>query len=245
MSGRAQIMGDLKAALSGGADDAARRRAVADRLAAKARHVIPVRGQDSGPAATDRFQAEAERVQATVARVAAIDDVPGAVADYLAAQNLPAALRMTPDPRLQAAPWNRTAIQVSEGSAQGSDTAGLSHAFGGVAETGTLVFLSGPESPTTVNFLPPVHIAVVRASEISGCFEDIWSRLRADRTGAEGTGTDGNGRFMPRNVNWITGPSRTADIELTLFLGVHGPKTLHIVIVDDVAGGESHGGPAT
>ncbi|HBT43924.1 MAG TPA: lactate utilization protein [Rhodospirillaceae bacterium] len=227
MSGREQILGDLRAALTQ-SNDGARRAAVAQRLMAKARHVIPARGQDSGPAATDRFQAEAERVQATVARVTSLDDLPGAIADYLAAQNLPANVRMTPDPRLRAAPWDKTAITISEGPAQGDDTAGVSHAFGAVAETGSLVFLSGPESPTTVNFLPPVHIAVLRASDISGCFEDIWSRLRADRQNAEGAG-----RFMPRTVNWITGPSRTADIELVLFLGIHGPKHLHIVIVDD------------
>ncbi|HBC07471.1 MAG TPA: hypothetical protein DC046_07790, partial [Rhodospirillaceae bacterium] len=89
---------------------------------------------------------------------------------------------------------------------------------------------------TTVNFLPPVHIAVLRASDISGCFEDIWSRLRADRQNAEGAG-----RFMPRTVNWITGPSRTADIELVLFLGIHGPKHLHIVIVDDGDDGRQTG----
>ncbi|MEQ8505438.1 MAG: lactate utilization protein [Rhodospirillales bacterium] len=227
MSGREQILGDLRAALTQ-SNDGARRAAVSQRLSAKQRHVIPARGQDSGPSATDRFQAEAERVQATVARVASADDLPAAVADYLAAQNLPASVRMTPDPRLQSAPWDKTAISISEGPAQGEDTAGISHAFGGVAETGSLVFLSGPESPTTVNFLPPVHIAVLRAKDIRGTFEDIWSRLRQDREGAEG-----GDRFMPRTVNWITGPSRTADIELTLFLGVHGPKNLHIIIVED------------
>ncbi|PIW26039.1 MAG: lactate utilization protein [Rhodospirillales bacterium CG15_BIG_FIL_POST_REV_8_21_14_020_66_15] len=227
MTGRDLILGDLRRALTR-SDDGARRAAVTNRLAARARHVIPQRGRDTGTAAVDRFQAEAERVQATVARVTSLADLPGAVADFLAAQNMPAALRMTPDPRLKAAPWDRTALAVSEGPAEGSDTAGLSHAFGGVAETGSLVFLSGPESPTTVNFLPPVHIAVVRAKDIAGNFEDTWARLRSERAN-----TEGNGRFMPRTVNWISGPSRTADIELTLFLGIHGPKKLHIVIIDD------------
>ena len=230
---RAQILGDLKAVLAEGAEDTARKQAVQDRIAGKRRHLIPMRGQDAGASATDRFQTEAERVQATVARVKSIVDLPGAVADYLAQQNLPASLRMTPDPHLKEAPWSKTAIQISEGPAQGEDTAGISHAFGGVAETGTLVFLSGPDSPTTVNFLPPVHIAVLRASDIRGPFEDIWARLREDRAGAEGPSEIGEDRFMPRTVNWITGPSRTADIELTLFLGIHGPKNLHIVIVED------------
>lgn len=208
----------------GGADENKRRAAVADRLAARARHLTPARGQDSGPSSVDRFQAEAERVQATVARVASLDDVPRAVADYLAAHNMPAAIKMTPDPRLQVAPWGSTALKVAEGPAEDADTAGVSMAFGGVAETGTLVFTSGAETPVTVNYLPPVHIAVLRASDIAGAYEDIWARLRAER---------GETAFMPRTVNWITGPSRTADIELTLFLGIHGPKNLHIVVVED------------
>lgn len=230
---RAQILGDLKAALSDGSGDGARKKIVSDRLLARDRHVIPARGRDRGAAAVDRFQAEAERVHATVARVSRMADVPQAVADYLAGQNMPAAIRMTPDPRLQSAPWNATALQVSQGPAIDDDTAGVSHAFGAVAETGSLVFLSGPESPTTVNFLPPAHIAVVRAVDILGNYEDAWARLRSERSGAEGATDGSSDRFMPRTVNWITGPSRTADIELTLFLGIHGPKNLHILIVDE------------
>ena len=225
MSGRTEILGALKGALAQG-DEAARDQAVADRLAAKARHVIPARARLEGDERVDWFQSEAERVNATVARVANNEAVPQAVADYLAAQNMPAKIRMTPDPRLNSAPWSATALEVSEGPADGDDTAGVSHAFAGVAETGSLVFLSGPESPTTVNFLPPAHIAVVKASDMAGCYEDAWARLRAEQTGRDG-------RFMPRTVNWITGPSRTADIELTLFLGIHGPKNLHIIVVED------------
>ena len=234
MTARDEILGKVHQALTkDGVADATRKQAVADRLAARAHHLLPQRGKDSGLAATARFQAEAERVQATVARVASMDDVPQAIADYLAAHNLPARIKMTPDPRLQAAPWGATALKVAEGPAEDADTAGVSHAFGGVAETGTLVFTSGAETPVTVNYLPPLHIAVLRASEIAGNYEDIWARLRCERDGAEG-----EGRFMPRTVNWITGPSRTADIELTLFLGIHGPKNLHIVIVGDVIVGD-------
>ena len=96
--------------------------------------------------------------------------------------------------------------------------------FAGVAETGTLVLLSGPESPTTLNFLPDVHIALLFTDRVVGSYEDVWARLRA-RDGAT---------VMPRVVNWITGPSRTADIEQTLLLGAHGPRRLHIILVDEV-----------
>ncbi len=223
---RGRILADLKGALAQGGDDTERRKAVARRLEARSRHLVPARGRDVGAAAVDRFQAEAERSQATVARISDIRQLPHAVADYLAAQNLPAEVRLAPDPRLAAPDWSQTALAVSRGAARDADSVGISHAFGGVAETGTLVLLSGPDNPTTVNFLPPVHVAVVRAADIDGGYEDSWARLRQ-------AGAAAGGGFMPRTVNWITGPSRTADIELTLFLGIHGPKNLHIVIVED------------
>ena len=84
------------------------------------------------------------------------------------------------------------------------------------------MLLSGPECPTTLAFLPETHVVVLDAGRIVGAYEDAWARLRVERPNA-----------MPRSVNWITGPSRTADIEQTLFLGAHGPRRLHIVIVRD------------
>ena len=74
-----------------------------------------------------------------------------------------------------------------------------------------------------LNFLPVNHIVVLRAEQITGAYEEGWRRLRAD-------GEDG--AFMPRTVNLITGPSRTGDIEQRLQLGAHGPRRLHIIIVD-------------
>jgi len=97
----------------------------------------------------------------------------------------------------------------------------VAHAFGGVAETGTLVLVSGPGNPTTLNFLPDYAIAVVRESDITGAYETVWERLRA----AYGKGV------MPRTVNWVTGPSRSGDIEQTILLGAHGPRSVHIVVV--------------
>ena len=109
-----------------------------------------------------------------------------------------------------------------EGSrATASDAAGVSHALGGIAETGTLALTSGPDNPTTLNFLPEHHIVVVAASDIAPDLETLWQALR------EGRG-DGS---MPRTVNLVTGPSRSGDIEQVLLLGAHGPRAVHIVIV--------------
>ena len=144
-----------------------------------------------------------------------------AVADYLRALNLPAALRMGEDLRLVGLPWRETAIEVSRGASDGKDPVGLSHALAGVAETGTVVLTSGRDNPTTLAFLPATHIVVVRAADIAGDYETAWGHVRT---------MFGKGG-MPRTVNWITGPSRSADIEQTLLLGAHGPQRLHLIVV--------------
>ena len=167
------------------------------------------------------FRREAEAAFATVAEVGPSADVPGAVADYLRSHNLPATVRMGADPRFAEMPWSETALEVSQGRSEGADLNAVSHAFGGVAETGTLVMVSGPESPSTLNFLPDNHIVVLSAKDIAGDYETVFARVRD---------TYGKGE-MPRTVNFITGPSRSADIEQTLLLGAHGPRRLHIVIV--------------
>ena len=100
----------------------------------------------------------------------------------------------------------------------------MSHAFGAIAETGTLVLTSGSDNPTTLNFLPDNHLVVVDVNDVVGDFETIVGRLR--RHFGE--------RQLPRLVNLITGPSRSADIEQTLILGAHGPRRLHVILVGEV-----------
>ena len=109
---------------------------------------------------------------------------------------------------------------ASSKPSDGSDAVTLSHAVAGVAETGTLVLASGPDNPTTLNFLPEHHIVVLEAKDVVGDYESVWDALRK-KVGAK----------MPRTVNWITGASRSADIEQVLLNGAHGPKGLHVIIV--------------
>jgi L-lactate dehydrogenase complex protein LldG len=99
----------------------------------------------------------------------------------------------------------------------------VSRAIAGVAETGTLILVSGAGNPISLNFLPETHIVLVDAGDIVGSYEEAWDRLRA----LYGEGT------LPRTVNWISGPSRTADIEQTIIRGAHGPKRLIVVILDE------------
>ena len=219
MSERERIFADIRRALGVSGAQEPRRRAFEARLSNPPERVIPARGHVADLAGL--FRAEAERIFATVEEVATALDIPARVADFLRAKNLAPRLRKGADPYLAALPWQATTLTLDEGRADGADQVGLSRAFAGIAETGTLALVSGPDNPVTINFLPGTHIVVVEADKIVGDYETFWQRLRA----AYGEGQ------MPRTVNFITGPSRSADIEQTLLLGAHGPRALHILIV--------------
>jgi L-lactate dehydrogenase complex protein LldG len=99
--------------------------------------------------------------------------------------------------------------------------AGFTSAMGGVAETGGLLLEPGPEEPRLLSLVPPIHIALLRTSTIQ---DSLWHAIR----------TLGWGRGPAANALLISGPSKTADIEQTLAYGVHGPKRLIVVLVDDL-----------
>ncbi|WP_026782173.1 LutC/YkgG family protein [Pleomorphomonas koreensis] len=222
MSSREAILGRIRRSLGASGSDAPRHDAVRHHLHTTPRNVVPARGQLPPAERVALFCRKAEEVFASVVRLDRPDGIPSAVADYLRSRNLPQAIRRGDDPRLAALPWEREAqLAVSTGASAGADLVGVSHADAGVAETGTLVLTSGPDNPTTLNFLPDHHIVVVDASTVSGDYETVWADLRR-RFGAGA---------MPRTVNLVTGPSRSADIEETLLLGAHGPRSLHILVV--------------
>jgi L-lactate dehydrogenase complex protein LldG len=203
------------------APEEARRAAVESRLAEHPRNLIPTRGQGD---AEHRVRVFAEMMQAVGGSVEILDDindVPQAVAHYLRNANLPAHVRRGADPVIAQLPWHRGgALEVVEGRAQDADRASVTRAFAGVAESGTIIQLSGPDNPTTLNFLPEVHIVVLEASAIFASYEEAWSKLRQSL--GEGV--------MPRTVNMISGPSRTGDIEQTIVRPAHGPKNMHVII---------------
>ncbi|HUZ75409.1 MAG TPA: LUD domain-containing protein [Stellaceae bacterium] len=226
---RDEILGRIRTALGPGSDAAAD--ALAARLAAHPRHLVPARAQGLDRAQrVALFAALAVAADATVARVAQAADVPAAVAQYLAARNLAARVVMTPDPLLDQCPWpSAPMLAIRRGVAAADDAVGVSAAFAGIAETGTLMLISGPDSPTTNNFLPETHIVVLNEAQIVGIYEDAWDRLRAARMAG--------GVALPRTINLVTGPSRTGDIAQRLELGAHGPRRLHIVLVEGDDGG--------
>jgi L-lactate dehydrogenase complex protein LldG len=189
--------------------------------------VIPQRGQVSGRALVELFRAQAESAAATVTEVASAADVPAAIADYLKGRNLPAQLRLAPDARIEGLDWkSQPLLEISSGVSDGSHVTSVTPVLAGVAETGTLVVHSGAETPNTLHFLPENHVAVVYADELVGTYEEAWKALRAK------FGGDISGGNIPRTVSLVTGPSRSADIGKILLMGAHGPKRLHIVLVD-------------
>jgi len=224
MSVRETLFASIRRSLGVTGEEPARRAAVAQRLSQHPRGVIPARGQLPPADRVKLFAAMVEAANGTSEILHAAADVPSAVAALLRRHNLQLQVRRGTDPRLAALPWEKErTLEVSTGASDGHQLASVSHAFAGVAETGTLVMASGPDNPTTLNFLPDTHIVVVSAKDIAGDYETVWQRVR------ETFCIDA----LPRNINMITGPSRSADIAQILILGAHGPRRLHVLVVGE------------
>jgi L-lactate dehydrogenase complex protein LldG len=95
-----------------------------------------------------------------------------------------------------------------------------------IAETGTIVLSSDEPNALLVSLLPPVHIAILRSSQIAASLDEVISKLSTERINR------GDPGGPSRSLTLITGPSRTSDVELVLSIGVHGPKELHVIILD-------------
>ncbi len=219
-SNRTTVMRRVRAALGVEGSEPARREAVATRLALHPRGTIPAQARGDREALLHRFATALESQGALVVNAATPGDAVKAIAAELDAHALPSFLRMGSDPVLRALPW-APGMAIGSGRAEPQDRAALSRAITAAAETGTLFLVSGPDNPTTLAFLPEQHVVLVAVEDIAGSYEDAFDRLR---------GLYGEGN-LPRSLNMISGPSRTADIEQTIVRGAHGPKRLLVVIL--------------
>lgn len=212
---RARILGRIRGAQGRGpAATDAERAAVEGGLADRSRGPQPSVGADL----VTHFEAQAQRMQSTTERVATSSDVPAAVARFLAAHSIaPAAACWGTLGELD---WAAAGLTVQARAPRGDDLVGISGVFAAVAETGTLVLLSGPDTPTSTHLLPETHVAVVPASRVVAHYEDAFALVRAERG------------QLPRALNLVSGPSRTGDIEQTIVLGAHGPYRVHLLIVE-------------
>jgi L-lactate dehydrogenase complex protein LldG len=220
---RKAVFDRVRTALGVASLDRARKAAVARRLERHPRGTIPARARVNAEARIALLTEMLAKQGADVTRVRTPKEAVAAIASYLGTCNLPPRIRMGTDPELAALPWREAwDIERAMGPADPGDGASLSHAVAAAAETGTLFLASGPHNPTSLNFLPEAHVVLVAAADIVGCYEEAFDRLRA---------IYGEGR-LPRTVNLISGPSRTADIEQTIVRGAHGPKRLLVLILD-------------
>ncbi len=222
MKSREAIFANIRKSLRVSSDDRLRHETVTARIQKHPRGIIPARGQKPDRERLELFRQMVESAKASIAILETKDDVPTAVAAYLRSKNLPQSIRHGDDARLSLIPWAKErALEVTKGASDGAQLASVSYSFGAVAESGTLVMVSGADNPTTLNFLPDHHLVVVDERDIAGDYESVWDRIRLS-FGAN---------KMPRAVNWITGPSRSGDIEQTHLLGAHGPRSLHVLVV--------------
>jgi len=222
---RDTVLAGIRRALGTGSDDA-RARTVERRIDDHPRGPSVARTEGDATAQRALFIAKVEEAAATIAELRSLDEVPAAIADYLRAHNLPPVLRIAPDPSLAGLPWAKAPLlTVTAGPSDGSDPVSLTACVAGIAETGTLMLASGDDNPTGLAFLPETHVVIVRKDQLVGGLEDAFDRLRA-KCGPAG------GEHWPRAINFITGPSRSGDIEQQLQMGAHGPRQLHVLLVD-------------
>jgi L-lactate dehydrogenase complex protein LldG len=160
------------------------------------------------------FVAKAETVNTEIWILEREDEIPTAIAEILRAHNLAARIHLPPSSDVT----GLDALTILRDPPGPDDTA-VTRAPLAIAETGTLMQPARDGSPASWHFRPGFEIAILKASDIVGHFEDALQKLKT--------------QAIPPTINLITGPSRTGDIEQTLELGAHGPKALAVVIVRD------------
>jgi len=221
---RDRILASIRSALEPREREPARRRAARDRLDHPAEHLSLARTRLPSADLITLFKAHIAALGADLIDVAASAEILGAIAGYLKACQQPLRLRAGSDPFLSGLPWDLAGeLAVDHGPARAGDSAGLSRAVAGVAETGTLVLASGPHNPVTLAFVPDTHLVVVRGETIVPGYEQAAEFVRAELGGAG----------LPRTLNLVTGASRTGDIGGKIVMGAHGPRRLAVILVAD------------
>lgn len=175
---------------------------------------------DLGSDLVERFRQQALRTSQTLDEVDTLADVPAAAARYL--DSIGVDKTAVAWSTLAALPWQAAGMQVSCRPPVNEDLVGMTGCFCAVAETGTLMLLSGPETFASAALLPETHIAIVPVKRIVAGIEDAFALAKTERG------------ELPRATNFISGPSRTGDIEQTIVLGAHGPYRVHVILVRTV-----------
>ncbi len=169
---------------------------------------------------TRHFVERAIKLSSDVIETDDLNLAPGLLADYLRQKSLPVAGVCWP--MFSGLPWREAGLDMQARPAQDGDLSGITGAFCAIAETGTLLLLGGEQTPASTSLLPETHVAIVDPKRIVATMEDAWELLRREF------------KEPPRTVNFISGPSRTADIEQTVTLGAHGPYRVLVILASGV-----------
>ncbi|MFL6581761.1 MAG: lactate utilization protein C [Burkholderiales bacterium] len=215
MNAREEILSRIRAANGREAGSMTERQRVAilEKLADRSRGPLPT--MDWEP--VQHFKERCIAMMSTVSEVESLDGVPHALAAYLNGSQLPATGACWPE--FAGLDWTGAGLTVEARPVRADDKLGITGVFCALAENGTLMFLSGEDTAGSMSLLPETHVAIVPVSRIVRIMEDGWDLLRRERDA------------LPRQVNFVSGPSRTADIEMTLVLGAHGPFRVHVILV--------------
>jgi L-lactate dehydrogenase complex protein LldG len=166
----------------------------------------------------NHFIQKSQQSAATIAQIKSEHDIVDAVLTYMDEQSLDNNLLCASTELIDGLNWP-SEVTADRRTATTADKIVLTEAFAGIAETGSVVMCSSRQTPVSLNFLPDHFLCVVRRNSVVNTIEDLWERIRQQGAG------------MPRAVNIITGPSRTADVEQIIQMGAHGPRKVHLFLM--------------
>lgn len=164
------------------------------------------------------FAMQLEAASATLHVIDALEELPLLVADVLHHKHQDLSVYVVTD--YSGLDWKSAGIAHKLGTVQGDNQVCITTASAGIAETGTLLVISGETQGTGHSLLPKINFVIVQEADIVANFEDAWEKLEGQ-----------NGAISSRAMNFITGPSRTGDVEQRILLGAHGPLALEVVLL--------------
>ena len=211
MSLKEQVLSSIRRKL---ADTSSSTKNIEAQYAQLQSHIVPIVQYDL----VDEFELQLKALSGLVTRIKTNHEIVSVVLNHIQNEKIASDLLISSVKEFKQLSWPES-INLKYGKASKKDKIALSLAYAGVAETGSIVMLSSPQTPTSHNFMVEDHLLVLQASKIVTNLEDVWTSLEC--------------KNMPRTVNVLTGPSRTGDVEQTIQIGAHGPLRFHVIILED------------
>lgn len=213
-----QLLARIRAALRRGILSTVEQSALTQSMLHPTRGIIPAYLNTDKKSLIALFIEAARRSASTITQLSSRAEVPNAILQFLKENHLHTTTLQVSQDLASIITFEKYAdLKINFENNKQEFSVSITSAVCGISETGTLMMVSGPKHPTLINFLAETHIVVLATQEIVPSYEDAWDLIRA-------------GCETPRTVNFITGPSRTADIEQRMLLGIHGPRQLHIIL---------------